>query len=192
MDARTLETSTRRRARRIVGALLLVAAPILAGCRTNAEPPKDPSQTVAAEIETPLMDQYRGGALRWRMWGEKADVLANGNVRVRAPKVLVYEAGEPSLTVTGNTGEIVQSSRDFRVVGNVNGVSKHALLRTDELLWNDRDDTLTAPNESEIRRGSSVLTGRNLTGRPSLETFKMKQIRATLYPEDETIEPYKP
>jgi hypothetical protein len=138
------------------------------------------------------MDQYRGGVLRWRMWGEKADVLANGNVRVRAPKVLVYEAGAPSLTVTGNTGEIVQSSRNFRVVGNVSGVSKHALLRTDELLWNDRDGTLTAPNLTEIRRGSSVLTGRNLTARPSLETFQMKQIRAKLYPKDETIEPYKP
>jgi len=126
------------------------------------------------------------------MWGEKAEVLANGNVRVRSPKVVVYEAGKPSLTVSGATGEVVQTTRDFRVVGNVSAVSRHALLRTEELLWNDRDGTLTAPHEAEIRRGSSVLRGRNLTGRPSLETFRMKEVRAKLYPKDETIEPYEP
>lgn len=190
MDARTLETTARRLAFVVCAALFAAAG--LAGCRSRTEAPKDPAEAVAAQIETPVMDQYRGGALRWRMWGEKADVLANGNVRVRAPKVLVYEEGEPSLTVTGKAGEIVQSTRDFRVIGNVNGVSKHALLRTEELLWNDRDGTLTAPNEAEIRRGASVLTGRHLTGRPSLETFTMKQIRAKLYPKDETIEPYEP
>lgn len=126
------------------------------------------------------------------MWGEKAEILANGNVHVRSPKVLLYESGEPSLRVTAEIAEIVPSSRDFRLLGNVAGVSKHALLRTDELLWDDRDGTLTAPNAVEIRRGSSLLTGRHLTARPSMETFRMKQIRATLYPKDESVEPYQP
>lgn len=138
------------------------------------------------------MEQYRGGLLRWRMWGEKAEILANGNVQVRSPKVLLYESGEPSLQVTAERGEVVSSSRDFRLFGNVAGISRHALLRTDELLWDDRNGTLTAPNEVEIRRGSSLLTGRHLTARPNMESFRMKQIRARLYPKDERVEPYQP
>jgi len=168
---------------------LFCAALLAAGCRDAAPPEKTPEEIVAAQMETPVMAQYRGPELRWKMWGEQAEVLASGDVRVRNPKVLIYEKGEPALTVTAADGHIQQRTRDFRVTGSVHAVSREATLETDELRWNERDGTLIAPREARIHRGGSVLIGQSLVSTPNLRKATMTTVRGKVLPKDEKIAP---
>jgi LPS export ABC transporter protein LptC len=183
--------ATDRRAmihRAVVAAALGLA--LVTGCGSD-EDTVDTAPDVAAEIDTFTMDHYNGSELRWQMTGTRAQISAKGDtVNVDNPRVQLYDAGRPSLTITGMFGVVDKDMHDLTITESVRAVAPDGILLTEELEWDDSEGTLESNTDVELRRRGSVIYGSSMTSLPNLQQVHFLDVTFHLDPEDETIEPY--
>jgi LPS export ABC transporter protein LptC len=198
MDARPLEDAPLSALRRrhlgrpaLVGtagrwaACVAIVVLALTGCRARPRSGDTNEEPVATAMEALRMDHYRGTILRWRMAAANARILTTQKMRVRLPRVVVYDNGQPTLRLEAEEGEIDQKTYDVRLWGRVRGVARAAMLDTDELLWRDADGKLIAPGAVVMTRGRSVVRGVDMEGYPNLERVTLRGVRFRLHPQDE-------
>ena len=158
------------------------------GCDKVDEEPTEPAQETPQQIlYTFSTQQADGGIKRWTLVAEKATFLKE-IVEMQKPTVQIFEDGEWAITITGDRGELFESSNDIHIFENVVGKSLDGLLYTDELHWRNNDGKLFAPNISTIVRGDSTMVGQELEGYPTLEVVIMKNVQSKIYPKDEKFD----
>lgn len=168
--------------------LLVVLSLLTIGCDREEEEPTQPDQESPQQIlSTFSTQQADGGIKRWTLVADKATFLKE-IVALQNPTVQIFEDGEWAITITGDRGEIIESSNDIHIFENVVGKSPDGQLYTDELHWRDSAGKLYAPNISTIVRGDSTMIGRELEGDPALEVVIMKDVRSKIYPKDEKFD----
>lgn len=163
------------------------------GCEREVEnSPAEPAPI--QQLETFTTQHTEEGVLKWTLVGDSSEIQENkarGNkIVVQNPRVQIYEEGKVSITLTSLTGELYSSGRKKNNVylqGNVVGVNENGTLHTELLEWQNKDDTLYAPNEVKIMRGDSTWYGTEMVANPNLETITMTNNRFRLYPKDEEI-----
>ncbi len=187
MDAPTMANATWRHG------LMRAAVAVLAmsvGCAADHED-GDELTPVVAEIDTFAMDHYNGSELRWTMTGDRAEVQSAGDAFfVENPRVLLYDAGAPSLTITGERGTVDKITYELTIEGSARAVAPDGVLLTDKLSWNDASGILSSDTDVELRRRDSAIYGSAMTGQPDLRRVRFVDVTFRLNPEDETIEPY--
>ena len=168
---------------------LLVAFSLFTfGCDKVDEEPTDPVQETPQQILYTFSTQHAdGGITRWTLVAEKATFLKE-IVEMKKPRVQIFEEGKWAITITGDRGELIESSSDIYIFENVVGNSPDGYLYTDELHWKNSDGKLFAPNISTIVRGDSTMVGRELEGDPTLEVVTMKNVQSKIYPKDEKFD----
>ena len=163
------------------------------GCEREEEnPPAEP--VPIQQLQTFTTQHTEEGVVKWTLVGNSSEMQENkahGNkIVVQNPKVQIYEEGKVSITLTSLTGELYSTGRKRNNVylqGNVVGVNENGTLNTELLEWQNKDDTLYAPNEVKIMRGDSIWYGTEMVANPNLETIAMTNNRFKLYPKDEEI-----
>ena len=170
--------------------LVAVVLAMSVGCGADEER-VDEETPVVAEIDTFAMDHYNGSEIRWTMTGDRAEVQKAGDaLYVDNPRVLLYDTGAPSLTITGTSGTIDKLNHDLTIEGSARAVAPDGVLLTEKLSWKDADGTLSSDTDVELRRRDSVIYGSAMTGQPDLRRLRFVDVTFRLNPEDETIEPY--
>ena len=166
--------------------VLLAAVSLLAiGCDSADEELTQPVQETPQQIMyTFSTQQADGGIKRWTLVADKATFLKEV-VKLQKPTVQIFEEGKWAITITGDRGELIQSTNDIYVFENVIGKSRDGYLYTDELHWRDNAGKLFAPNTATIVRGDSTMIGQELEGDPTLEVVIMKDVQSKIYPKDE-------
>ena len=169
--------------------LLLVTLSLLTvGCDKVDEEPTLPVEEIPQQILLNFSTQHtEAGIARWTLVADSAEFLKEITY-IQNPTVQIFQDGKWAMTITGDRGEILQSSNDIHVFENVVGKSQDGVLYTDELHWRNSDGKLYAPNESKIVRGDSTMFGREMEGDPALEVVTMKDVRSKIYPKDEKID----
>ena len=158
------------------------------GCDKAEEEPTQPAQETPQQIMYEFSTQHAdGGITRWTLVAEKATFLKE-IVEMKKPRVQIFEEGKWAITITGDRGELIESSSDIHIFENVVGNSPDGYLYTDELHWKNSDGKLFAPNISTIVRGDSTMVGRELEGDPTLEVVTMKNVQSKIYPKDEKFD----
>lgn len=163
---------------------------VIGGCSSRKEEPVTEPDPTVSEIESFTTRHFKGSEPRWKLVGKKAQMLASGGMRVEKPKVLIYQNGKPTLNIQGDYGEVNQQTYDLHLTGNVQGLSRDGILKTNEAFWRDRDGRLHAPGDVEITRGRSVVTGKNMVGFPDLQNVHMVDVRFRTHPKDKRIPEY--
>ena len=168
---------------------LLVAFSLFTfGCDRVDEEPTEPIQETPEQILFTFSTQHaEEGITRWKLVAEKATFLKE-IVEMEKPTVQIFEEGKWAITITGDRGELIESSNDIHIFENVVGKSPDGLLYTDELHWRNSDGKLFAPNISTIVRGDSTMVGQELEGDPTLEVVTMKNVQSKIYPKDEKFD----
>lgn len=168
---------------------LLVASSLLTfGCDKADEEPTQPVQETPQQILYQFSTQHAdGGITRWTLIAQQATFLKE-IVHMQKPRVEIFEEGKWAITITGERGELIESSSDIYIFENVVGKSQDGYLYTDELHWRNNDGKLFAPNISTIVRGDSTMVGRELEGDPTLEVVIMKNVQSKIYPKDEKFD----
>lgn len=169
--------------------LLLAAVNLLTiGCNKADEEPTQPVQEPPQQILYSFSTKHtEGGITRWTLVADTATFLKE-TVDLQKPTVQIFEDGKWTITITGDRGEIIESSNDIHIFENVVGKSQDGQLYTDELHWKDSDGKLFAPNLATIARGDSTMVGQELEGDPALEVVTMKDVRSKIYPKDEKFD----
>ena len=171
-----------------VSFLLVALGLFIFGCDKVDEEPIEPVQETPQQIlSTFSTQQADGGIKRWTLVAEKATFLKD-IVEMKKPTVQIFEEGEWAITITGDRGELIESSNDIHIFENVVGKSPDGFLYTDELHWRNSDGKLFAPNISTIVRGDSTMIGQELEGDPTLEVVIMKNVQSKIYPKDEKFD----
>ncbi|MBM3241882.1 LPS export ABC transporter periplasmic protein LptC [Candidatus Poribacteria bacterium] len=160
-----------------------------AGCgRGDEQVTTAESEKITQEIRTFTMQNTKAGEPKWTLVADVARYLESGQIRVEKPNVTIFQEGQETMTITGDSGEIEQNREDFRIIGNpVKGVSKKGIIYTTELYWKDESEKLYAPGEVKITRGDSVMFGKEMESNPKLEIVTLKKVHFTIYPKDEKI-----
>ena len=169
--------------------LLLVAlSPFTVGCDKIDEEPTQPIQESTQQILYNFSTKHtERGIVRWTLVAAKATFLKE-IVELQNPTVQIFQDGKWTTTITGDHGEIIESSNDIHIFENVVGKSQDGQLYTDELHWQDSDGKLYAPNTSTIVRGDSTIVGREMEADPTLEVVTMKNVKSKIYPKDEKFD----
>ena len=171
-----------------VSVLLLTLSLLTFGCDKADEEPTQPVQETPQQILYNFSTQQAdGGITRWVLVAEQATFLKE-IVQLQKPKLDIFEEGKWAITITGDRGEIIESSNDIHIFENVVGKNPDGYLYTDELHWKNSDGKLFAPNISTIVRGDSTMVGRELEGDPALEVVIMKNVQSKIYPKDEKFD----
>lgn len=171
-----------------VSFLLVASGLFIFGCDKVDEEPTEPVQETPQQIlYTFSTQQADGGIKRWTLVAEKATFLKE-IVEMQKPRVQIFEEGKWAITITGDRGELFESSNDIHIFENVVGKSPDGFLYTDELHWRHSDGKLFAPNISTIVRGDSTMVGQELEGDPTLEVVIMKNVQSKIYPKDEKFD----
>lgn len=171
-----------------VSSLLLASSLLTFGCDKVDEEPTQPLQETPQQILYKFSTQQAdGGITRWVLVAEQATFLKE-IVQLQKPRVDIFEEGEWAITITGDRGELIESSNDIHIFENVVGKNPDGYLYTDELHWKNSDGKLFAPNISTIVRGDSTMVGRELEGDPTLEVVIMKNVQSKIYPKDEKFD----
>ncbi len=180
----------RRAMTRLAPVALALALAAVAACGAQEDGVSN-KPDIAAEIDTFTMDHYNGSELRWQMTGTRAQVSAAGdNLNVDNPRVLLYDAGRPSLTITGLSGVVDKDTYNLTISRSVRAVAPDGVLLTEELEWDDAEGTLVSETDVELHRRGSVISGSSMTSLPNLQQVHFLDVTFRLNPEDETIEPY--
>ena len=170
---------------------LLIALSLLAGCDKEDEDPTQPAQEPPQQILYEFSTQHAdGGITRWTLIADRATFLKE-IVELENPRVEIFEEGKWAITITGDRGELIESSNDIHIFENVVGKNPDGYLYTDELHWKNSDGKLFAPNTSTIVRGDSTMVGQELEGDPALEVVIMKDVQSKIYPKDEKFDATK-
>ncbi|MBC8229947.1 LPS export ABC transporter periplasmic protein LptC [bacterium] len=145
------------------------------------------SGKVTQEINTFTAQNTEAGEQKWTLVADIARYLESGQILVEKPKVTIFQEGQETMTITGESGTIEQNREDFKILGNpVKGVSQKGTLYTNELNWKDESEKLYAPGEVKIIRGDSVMFGKEMEADPTLEIVTLKNdVHFTIYPKDE-------
>ena len=169
--------------------IFLAAVSLLAiGCDKSDEEPTQPLQETPQQILYSFSTKHtEGGIARWTLVANEATFLKE-IVVLQKPTVQIFQEGKWAITVTGDRGEIIESSNDIHIFENVVGKSQDGHLYTNELHWRDSDGKLFAPNTAKIVRGDSTMIGQELEGDPTLEVVTMKDVRSKIYPKDEKFD----
>ncbi len=168
--------------------LLVVLSLLTIGCDKADEELTQPVQEKPQQILYDFSTQHReGGIARWTLVADKAEFLKEITY-LQNPTVQIFQDGKLAITITGDHGEIIQSSNDVHVLENVVGKSQDGHLYTDELHWRNSDGKLYTPNASKIVRGDSTMIGQEMEGDPALEVVIMKDVRSKIYPKDEKFD----
>ena len=171
-----------------VSFLLLALSLLTFSCDKAGEEPTQPVQETPQQILYNFSTQQAdGGITRWVLVAEQATFLKE-IVQLQKPKLNIFEEGKWAITITGDRGEIIESSNDIHIFENVVGKNPDGYLYTDELHWKNSDGKLFAPNISTIVRGDSTMVGRELEGDPALEVVIMKNVQSKIYPKDEKFD----
>ena len=171
-----------------VFSLLLALSLLTFGCDKADEEPTQPVQETPQQILYKFSTQQAdGGITRWVLVAEQATFLKE-IVQLQKPRVEIFEEGEWAITITGDRGELIESSNDIHIFENVVGKNPDGYLYTDELHWKNSDGKLFAPNTSTIVRGDSTMVGQELEGDPTLEVVIMKNVQSKIYPKDEKFD----
>lgn len=171
-----------------VSSLLLALSLLTFGCDKADEEPTQPVQETPQQILYKFSTQQaEGGITRWVLVAEQATFLKE-IVQLQKPRVEIFEEGEWAITITGDRGELIESSNDIHIFENVVGKNPDGYLYTDELHWKNSDGKLFAPNISTIVRGDSTMVGQELEGDPTLEVVIMKNVQSKIYPKDEKFD----
>ena len=171
-----------------VSFLLLALSLLTFSCDKADEEPTQPVQETPQQILYNFSTQQAdGGITRWVLVAEQATFLKE-IVQLQKPKLNIFEEGKWAITITGDRGEIIESSNDIHIFENVVGKNPDGYLYTDELHWKNSDGKLFAPNISTIVRGDSTMVGRELEGDPALEVVIMKNVQSKIYPKDEKFD----
>ena len=158
------------------------------GCDKGQEKLTHPVEEIPEQILQSFSTTHtESGVTRWKLIADSAEFM-KAVAYVQNPTIEIFEEGQTAIMVTGDRGEIIESSNDLKVFDNVVGISRNGVIHTDELHWRNRDGRLYAPNESKIARGVSTMVGREMEGDPSLEVVTMKNVQFTLYSKDENID----
>jgi LPS export ABC transporter protein LptC len=173
----------------LVSAALIVALILpCIGCDKSREEPTQPVEEIPQQILHNFSTKHtEAGITRWTLAADSAEFLKEIGY-VQKPTLQIFQNGKWAITVTGDRGEIIQSSNDINVFDNVVGTSQDGVLYTDELHWRNQDGKLYAPNESRIVRGDSTMVGREMEADPTLEVVTMKNTQFKIYPKDEKID----
>ena len=168
--------------------LFVVLSLFTIGCDRADEEPAQPVQESPQQILYTFSTKHtEGGIVRWTLVANKATFLKE-IVALQKPTVQIYQDGKWEITITGDRGEIIESTNDIHIFENVVGKNRDGQLYTDELHWRDSDGKLYAPNISTIVRGDSTMIGKEMEGDPALEVVIMKDVRSKIYPKDEKFD----
>ena len=157
-------------------------------CDKGGEKLTQPAEAIPEQtLQHFSTNHTESGVTTWKLIADSGEFM-KAVVYVQNPTIQIFEEGQVAITVTGDRGEIIQSSNDLKVFDNVVGIGRDGVLYTDELHWRNREGKLYAPNESEIVRGDSTMIGREMEGDASLEVVTMKTVRFNVYAKDEQID----
>ena len=168
--------------------LLVALSLLITSCDKADEELTQPVQETPQQILSDFSTRdTEGGITRWILVADKATSLKE-IVELQNLTLQIFQDGKWAITITGDRGEIIESSNNVHIFENVVGKSQDGQLYTDELHWQDNDGKLYAPNAATIVRGDSTMVGRELEGDPTLEVVTMKDVRSKIYPKDEKFD----
>ena len=168
----------------VVGIFICISI-LCAGCEKGQDELKQPLEETPQQTLQNFSTQHtEAGVLKWTLTADSAEFLKEV-VSVRNPTLQIFQEGQVAITITGERGEIIQSTNNIKVFSNIVGVSRDGKLYTDELHWRNQEGKLYAPNESRIVRGDSTMVGQEMECNPSLEAVTMKNVQFKIYPKDE-------
>lgn len=159
------------------------------GCEREEEIHTEEEPPPLQQLSTFTTQHREQGLLKWTLEGVTSEMQGD-TIIVQNPKVQIFEEGEVSITLTGNTGQYYSSGvnkDNLFLTGDVVGVNENGTLYTEEIEWRNKDGTLYSPVEVKIVRGDSTWYGTEMVANPNLETVKMSNNRFQLYPKDEEI-----
>jgi len=159
-----------------------------AGCGTqrSSDPAESTGEMPDQEVTDFAITETDEGHLEWKLFARYAATYSARNlVAARAVRVDFFgENGTRTSTLTANTGEINQRSRDMVARGRVVlETTEGTRLSSEELRFQNREQRIVVPVTQLVRveRGGDVLTGYGFESDPELRHYEFKRrVQATV------------
>jgi LPS export ABC transporter protein LptC len=161
----------------ILGMLALVLGALAACDRSSPETPPTlgdiPLQTIYGyhTVETHM------GQVRWELFGERAERYAGEeDLRLFGVRMLFYEDGALSATLTSSRGRVDENTHDMTAEGDVLIVSEDGRTLSSEVLhWDNQRRLIHTELYFRATEGDQVLTGVGLETDPKMTDLVIKE-----------------
>ncbi len=166
------------RRRGFAGLILALSFLVLAACA------KEPQEAPPAAADLPIQTIYgyhtvetQLGTIRWELFGEKAQrYQGDEDLHLFTVKMLFYEDGKLSATLTSQRGSVNENTRDMVAQGNVHIVTEDGRTLSSETLYWDNERQLIHTDEFfRATDGDQVLTGIGLETDPKMTDLVVKE-----------------
>ncbi len=160
----------------------VVAAVLVAKGRSGRAPTSEAVVTGADYRikEVHLQEEARGG-IRWQLDADQAEAFERqGRTTLRKVRIRIEEPGR-SWTVTGDEGELAQTSKDVELRGNVVLIASDGLrLETTRLRWDAARRRAWTDDPVVLYRQGAMVRGQGLDARVGEQSTEVKgRVRAT-------------
>jgi len=155
---------------------------IFAGCGPNPSTQESDSmddigskEGAQQKLLTFSLSGTEKGEKKWDLEGESADLLSSELIELSNIKGKTYNK-ENVITLTADSGTFDRNSNDVKLKSNVVAVTDDgATLTTDKLNWNAQKEEVWTEDIVNVDRDNVKVTGKGITGHPSLEKVKFEQ-----------------
>jgi LPS export ABC transporter protein LptC len=166
----------------ILGILGIAVALGTTGCvsRRSSDPAESTGEMPDQEVTDFAITETEEGHLEWKLFARYAATYSvRSLVAARAIRVDFFgDDGARTSTLTANTGEINQRTRDMVARGRVVlETTEGTRLSSEELRFLNRDQRIVVPETQLVRvqRGGDVLTGYGFESDPELRHYEFKR-----------------
>ena len=158
--------------------LLASLSLFLPACEEEVE--ESPSETAQMPIQTIYgyhTVETQLGTIRWELFGVKAQRYASDeDLHLFGVRMLFYEDGKLSATLTSQKGEVNENTRDMVAKGEVHIVTEdHRTLDSDILYWDNERQLIHTDQYFRATDAGQVLTGIGLETDPKMTDLVVKE-----------------
>ena len=159
---------------------LIVTGILFVKGRRAPEPEDTPPSQADYRIREVRLQEL-GGASRWRLVADQAEVFqGQGKTLMRNVRITIEEPSR-TWTVTGDEGDLIDATKDVEIRKNVVLVSSDGIrLETDTLRWEAKERRVWTTDPVTIFREGAIVRGRGLDAWMADERTQVKgRLRAT-------------
>ena len=166
---------------------LLLLGLLLSACEEERPVDFQPTENSPDQrISTFTLRQTSDGELIWELVAEQAKVWDSEHLTVASnPIVDFYQDERHTAVLTADEGTVNMLSNDMEAQGGVVVVSDDgAILRTEVLSWDAREEKLFTDQAVSFEKGGTIIHGEGFESNSDLTDWKLANPAGTIAPED--------